>query len=105
MFIQALISYERRKVVTSVSIYKFNSQVYLLLGLAIVIGIAIWVIISIPLEVLQFIKVVVQLPNNDTTVMDVCTTSEMLGIFGLIEIIFAITQFIVPVAFIIYNYW
>ena len=102
MAIQALISYERRKVITSVSIATFSSRVYILLLISIVILFGFWILMYTKIGQLRFVSV--RTSRNSSDIQQVCLGYSA-GVPGIAEIIFAITELIIPGIIIIYNYW
>ena len=101
MSVQALISYERRKVITKVSIHTFHYRVYILLALAVVFAFVFWVVYFY-IDSLYFYQV--RYDKNSTATYGVCDASAM-RMVGKNEIIFTMVAFLIPTAFIIFNYW
>ena len=102
MAVQALISYERRKVITSVSIATFSTRVYILLSASILFLTGFWILIYTVTVTLHFIPL--HLAPNSTEIAHVCVAES--HIFpGFLELVFAISELVVPGAIIIRNYW
>ena len=102
MAIQALISYERRKVITSVTIAKFSSRVYILLSASIIGLIGFWILMYSVIVDLKYVPI--HLTPNSTAIAYVCIAPSR--IFpGFLELVFAICQLVIPGAIIIRNYW
>lgn len=102
MMVQVLISYERGKVVTSVSFLTFHYRVYFMLVLSIIYATVFWIVYFAQFNGFTYLTVFVQ--PNSTKTLEVCCTSDM-AYFGVAEVIFASVAFIIPTAFILYNYW
>ena len=102
MAIQTLISYERRKVITSVTLAKFSSRVYILLAMSTVGLTGFWILMYSVL--IEFRYVPIHLTPNSTEIANVCIAASR--IFpGFLELIFAFCQLVIPGAIIIRNYW
>ena len=102
MAIQALISYERRKVITSVSMATFKSRVFILLPLSVVAIFIFWAIMYSLASTMRLIPV--RLDPNTTNTIDVCITES--HVFpGFLELVFAVVELVIPGSIIIYNYW
>ena len=95
MFIQALISFERRKVATSIEILTFHNRVYVLLILSFLGGFASWTIIFGVLGGMELTELRTD-PKSMTTVAYYP---------GLIEVVFALFTFTIPAMCIVTNYW
>ena len=103
MAIQALISYERRKVITSVSVAIFSSRVFILLFLSIVTLTTFWVTMYTVFVKLQYIPLRIVERNSSMTI-NVCIAQSR--VFpGFLELVFATTEQVIPGSIIIYNYW
>ena len=101
MAIQTLISYERRKVITSVTIATFSSRVYILLSLLIAGLIGFWILMYSVLVDLKYVPI--HLEPNSTKVANVCIAPSR--IFpGFLELVFAVCQLVIPGTIIIRNY-
>ena len=101
MAIQALISYERRKVITSVAIAKFSSRVYILLSASIIGLVGFWIVMYTVLVDSKHIPM--HLKPNSTEITNVCILVNR--VFpGFLELIFTIFQLVIPGGIIIRNY-
>ena len=101
MAIEALISYERRKVITNVQIATFSTRVYVMLSVSIASLIGFWLIMYSKLVTLHFIPI--RFDKNSTATVDVCIAKS--HVFpGFLELVFSFTELIIPGAIIIYNY-
>ena len=101
MAIQTLISYERRKVITSVTIATFSSRVYILLSISIVGLIGFWILMYSVLVDLKYVPI--HLEPNSTKTANVCIAPSR--IFpGFLELVFAVCQLVIPGTIIIRNY-
>ena len=99
MVIQALISYERRKVITSVSMATFKSQIFISLPFFISIITGFWIFIYKYFVIIQFVQI--KLDNNST--IEVCV-AESRVFPGFLELVFAIAELLIPGCVITYNY-
>ena len=103
MAIQALISYERRKVITSVTLAKFSSRVYILLSVSIIGLVGFWILMYTVLVDIDYISMQLE-PNSTAAIANVCISPSC--IFpGFLELVFSICQLVIPGAIIIRNYW
>ena len=100
VFIQALISYERRQVITKVSVHTFHYRVYILLALIIAFSVVFWVF-YFHFDGLSFYQV--RYDKNSTATYGVCDATAM-RMVGKNEIIFTMIGFFIPTAFILFNY-
>ena len=101
MMIQVLISYERVKVITSVSIYTFQKRVYIFLSLVFLYGFGFWTFYFIFYGGLTYLPV--RIDANSTQTVGVCCTTQ-LGFFGTPEIVYTFVAFLIPTALILFNY-
>ena len=103
MAVQALISYERRKVITSVSIVTFSLRVYIMLTISVIFLIGFWIMMYTQFVTLHFIPLRID-SSNSTEMPQVCVAES--HIFpGFLEVVFAIIELVIPGFVIIYNYW
>ena len=102
MFIQAVISYERRKVITKVTIHTFHYRVYILLALSVFCPVVFWIIYFNQLEGSSYHAV--RLDRNSTETIEVCVPSS-LNYVGRNEIVFTLFGFFIPTSIILFNYW
>ena len=102
MAIQALISYERRKVITKVSISNISSKLYILLSVSIVTLTGFWIMMYTTAVTLHFIPIYVE-PNSTETIYVCIAKSHIFP--GFLEIVFAFVQLVIPGVIIIRNYW
>ena len=102
MTIQALISYERRKVITSISIATFSTRLYVILTGSIVFISLFWAVMYWKLATIKYLDV--QIEKNSTETIQVCALKSHLAP-GLLEVVLAVTALILPGSVIMYNYW
>ena len=103
MMIQALISYERRNLITKVWIHSFHYRVYILLAVIVVFGFLFWILFfhftanltTIPVRFNQ---------NPNSKFYQVCNSSSKISI-GFGEATFSLVAFVIPITIIIFNYW
>ena len=101
MFTQAIISYERRKVLTKVAINTFHYRVYIMLAVSVVFSIVTWCLFYIGNVTYQTVRL------NETSsseVIEVCNAPKLVFL-GFIEIVFSVVSFSLPAVIIIFNYW
>ena len=102
MIIQAIISFERRKVITSTTFITVNSRVYIFLSLMVVYTISVAFIFFLPVGTLSYIEA--RIDRNSTETIWVCTTKDVV-FTGFVETIWSTLVFGIPLAIIFYNYW
>ena len=102
MMIQAIISYERRKVITKIAINQFSYRVSLALVASVLFGMVFWIVYFVPFQGLAYISV--RTDENSTNTIEICCTSSF-GFLSLPEIIFTSVAFFIPTMTILYNYW
>ena len=102
LYIQAIISYERRKVITQITIHRFHFRVYIMLAFVTSVSVIFWTIFSLGLGAITYNKV--QLDQNSTDTIEICATAS-LGLIGLPEMIFSVFGFMIPANIVVYNYW
>lgn len=103
MWVQAIISYERRKAVTSVSlIVSINhNRVYILLALAVTFFILFSSIIYGVFDSITFLQVRIAKNSNET--IHICSMPQ-LWFMGFIEILYSLIGFHLPIVSIVFNY-
>ena len=102
MMVQALISYERRKVITSVTIQTFHNRVYIMLTLVIIGSLIFWIIFFTFFDGLSYHQV--RYDRNTTDTWEVCVGSSIKYV-GRNEIVFTLIGFFIPAGVILFNYW
>ena len=102
MLVQALISYERRRAVTSLSMTKPALRIYILLAIAAALPFGVWIIAFGVFEEADYI-VVRTLPNSNHTIT-ICNPGDI-AFMGSNESIFALCGFLLPALVICFNYW
>ena len=101
MFIQALISYERRRAITGTTYFKYNFGIYIFLALAFIFPFGFWIVYMTIFEAAVVFNVKVAPDSNDTIL--VCNPANA-AFIGANEIIFTMQGFVVPTIIIVYNY-
>ena len=102
LFVQALISCERRRAILATNFIQSNRRFFIFAGMAFFLPFAFWAIYVVPLGGAVVFDVRVS-PNSTDTIL-VCTTADVPFIGGN-EVIFTIQSFIIPTSIIVYNYW
>ena len=105
MWIQVLISYERRKAITNISFLSYKARVYTLLVLIFITGFSIWGGFFIGLGALAYQETRINVNTNDT--LWVCSAHELefFGLPGVGETLFGVISFTIPTSLITFNYW
>ena len=102
LFVQALISYERRRAIVATNFVQKNVKFFELLALAFILPFGFW---SIYMALLGGAAVFdVRLHPNTTETILMCNPADVPFIGGN-EVIFTIQGFIIPTVIIVYNYW
>ena len=105
MWIQVLISYERRKAITEISYLTFQVRIFIFLAAAFLIPFT-WIgVMFEAIGVKAYLETKLSANSNET--IWVCTSHELflLGIPGLVEMIFGLMTFFIPIIIIFHNYW
>ena len=101
MVIQAIISYERRKAITSTTFLRVNYWTYIFLALTVAYSITVTVVFFIPAGVMSYEQA--RVDRNTSEMTWVCTGTNIV-FTGFIEAFWGVLVFVIPLAFIIYNY-
>ena len=102
MYVQVLISYERRRVVLCDSFFKIKTRMYVLLGLAGAYSFIYWTICMTVLGAADLFTA--RIDKNSTETITICNPADIFFL-GSNEVLFSIQAFIIPVGLIIFNYW
>lgn len=102
MAVQAFISYERRRAVTSTTFLTFSYRIYIFLALALIYPFTYWAVFFEVFGGADYVTV--RTNPNTTETIGVCSTDDV-AFYGSNEVTFAIQGYLIPCVFIIYNYW
>ena len=102
MIVQAILSYERRKVATTTTIFTFHFRVYVMLFLGAIYSVVFWTIVNTSFGGASYLKV--KAARNSTETFFLCSTGDF-GFPGSFETTFTLIGFGIPSVVIVYNYW
>ena len=100
---QVILSYERKRAITSTTFLTANYRIYLFLLIALLYSIILGCIYYIkPMGIVNFTRV--RYDKNSTETFDVCTSNDF-AFSGLGDLIYSLVIIAFPLVIIIYNYW
>ena len=101
LFIQALISYERRRAILATTFIKVNTRIYIFLALSFILPFMFWSIFETAFGASEILNVRLDRNTNETIL--ICNPADVPFIGGN-EVIFTLQGFVIPTIFIVYNY-